>query len=57
MVRKLRDKLSTTVALTHPEVEPPVTITVSMPWKLNTELRWVSWKAEAMRLLMTTSRW
>ncbi|MNW07806.1 hypothetical protein D3C71_2044800 [compost metagenome] len=56
-MRKLRCRLSTTVARTQPEVEPPVTTTVSMPWKLKIEPRLVSKNAEAMRLLMMMSRW
>src|SRR5512134_513053 len=56
MVRKLRDRLSTTVARTQPEVEPPVTTTVSMRWNVNSDPRLVSWKAEAIRLFTTISR-
>src|SRR5690606_7003941 len=47
MVRKLRCRLSSTVARTQPEVEPPVTTTVSTPWKVKIEPRLVSKKAEA----------
>ena len=45
------------MARTQPEVEPPVTTTVSTPWKLKIEPRLVSKKAEAMRLLTMMSRW
>jgi len=54
-VRKPRERLSTTVVRTQPEVEPPVTMTVSTRCQVNSEPRLVSKKAEAMRLLMTMS--
>ena len=56
MVRKLRDRLSTTVARTQPDVDPPVTTMVSTLWKVKIEPRLVSKKAEAMRLLTMMSR-